>query len=154
MKTLTEILSALAIISVLGFSATAFAYPLDGYEETGIRRVEGARLANEGLAIGGTQPPGALLTTEQVDLRLLGHPNLTLPKVNPAFTAQIEALLGESADRYGIAVLDLTDPNNPRYAEHLGDYQQNVGSVGKLLVALGLFQALAEPDNLGMTASC
>lgn len=58
MKTITEILSALAIISVLGisvlgFSATAFAYPLDGYEETGIRRVEGARLANEGLAIGG-----------------------------------------------------------------------------------------------------
>ena len=155
MKTITEILFASAIvsvvgISVLGFSATAFAYPLDGYEETGIRRVEGARLANEGLAIGGTQPPGALLTTEQVDLRLLGHPNLTLPKVDPAFTAQIEALLGESADRYGIAVLDLTDLDHPRYAEHRGDYQQNVGSVGKLLVALGLFQALADtwPDDL------
>ena len=43
MKTITEILFASAIvsvvgISVLGFSATAFAYPLDGYEETGIRR--------------------------------------------------------------------------------------------------------------------
>ena len=37
------------------------AYPLDGYEDTGIRRVEGARRANEGLALGGTQPPGALL---------------------------------------------------------------------------------------------
>jgi hypothetical protein len=143
-------LNLLLAITLLGASAAAFAYPLDGYEETGIRRIEGARLANEGLAEGGKQPPGALLTTEQVDLRLLDYQSLTLPKADPAFTAQIEALLGESADRYGIAVLDLTDLDNPRYAEHRGNYQQNVGSVGKLLGALGLFQALADtwPDDL------
>ncbi len=63
---------------------------------------------------------------------------------------QIVRLLGEHADRYGIAVLDLSDPDQPRYAEHRGDYRQNVGSVGKLVVALGLFQALADawPDDL------
>jgi hypothetical protein len=126
------------------------AYPLDGYEETGIRRVEGARLAHEGLAEGGKQPNGALLTTEQVDLRLLGFPQLTLPDPDPAFTAQIKDLLGENADRYGIAVLDLTDPAAPRYADVRGDHRQNVGSVGKVLSALGLFQALADtwPDSL------
>ena len=155
MNSTKQIMSALAIpavvtLTLLAASTPALAYPLDGYEETGIRRVEGARLANEGLATGGTQPPGALLTTEQVDLRLLQHKDLTLPKADPAFTAQIKALLGSNADRYGIAVLDLTDPENPRYAEHRGDARQNVGSVGKLLVALGLFQALADtwPDNL------
>jgi len=155
MKPAKQITSALTISALLSFtllaaSPAAQAYPLDGYEETGIRRVEGARLANEGLAKGGKQPPGALLTTGQVDLRLLNHKNLTLPKADPAFTAQIEALLGENADRYGIAVLDLTDPENPRYAEHRGNAKQNVGSVGKLLVALGLFQALADtwPDDL------
>ena len=56
--------------------AAVMAYPLDGYEETGIRRVEGARLAQEGKALGGRQPPGGLLTTEQVDLRLLDKPDL------------------------------------------------------------------------------
>jgi hypothetical protein len=127
------------------------AYPLDGYEETGIRRVEGARLANMGLALGGVQPPGALLTTEQVDLRLLDHRALQLPQPDPDLTAQIRALLGENAGAYGIAVLDVTDPDNPRYVEHRGDHRQNVGSVGKLLAALGLFQALADtwPDDLG-----
>ncbi|HEY1418820.1 MAG TPA: serine hydrolase, partial [Myxococcaceae bacterium] len=30
------------------------------------------------------------------------------------------------------------------YAEHRGDHQQNVGSVGKLIVALALYQALAD----------
>jgi hypothetical protein len=52
--------------------------------------------------------------------------------------------LGGHAAQYGIAVLDLSDPKNPRYAEHRGDYKQNVGSVGKLVVALGVFQALAD----------
>jgi len=130
-------------------SMMAMAYPLDGYEETGIRRVEGARLANEGKAIGGFQPPGAMLTTEQVQLNLVGR-NLTLPPADPAFTAAIVAMLGEDAGQYGIAVLDMSDPDHLRYAEHRGDYHQNVGSVGKLLVALGIFQALADtyPDDL------
>ena len=47
-------------------------------------------------------------------------------------------------DAYGLAVLDLTDPAKPRYAEHRADHRQNVGSVGKLVVALALFQALAD----------
>ena len=127
----------------------AHAYPIDGYADTGIRRVEGARLANEGLVKGSKQPPGALLTTEQVDLRLLDHKELNLPKPDPTFTAELLKLLGRNASSYGIAVLDLSNPDNPRYAEHRGDYRQNVGSVGKLVVALGLFQALADawPDD-------
>jgi len=122
----------------------AAAWPLDGYPDTGIRRVEGSRLANDGKVRDVTQPPGALLPTSAVDLRLLGHRNLDLPAPDPAFTASIVRMLGSEADRYGIAVLDLTDPARPRYAEHRGDYQQNVGSVGKLVVATALFQALAD----------
>ena len=140
---------ALAALLLAGPAAVA-AYPLDGYQETGIRRVEGSRLANEGLALGGIQPPGALLTTEQVNLRLLDYRDLALPSPDPAFTARIGAMLGENGSAYGIAVLDLTDPDQPRYAEHRGDYRQNVGSVGKIISALGLFQALADtwPNDL------
>ena len=149
MKSRIPLATAFFTLALLASISILMAYPLDGYEETGIRRVEGARLANEGLAIGGFQPPGAMLTTEQVDLRLLNE-QLDLPPADPDFTASIKSLLGENADRYGIAVLDITDPNHPRYAEYRGDYRQNVGSVGKLLAALGLFQALADtwPDDL------
>ena len=125
-------------------------YPLDGYEDTGIRRVEGFRLMTEGKIKGSKQPPGARLNTEQVDLRLLDHKSMQLPAADPAFTAQIKKLLGDEASRYGISVLDLSDPDNPRYAEYNGDYKQNVGSVGKIVGALGFFQALADtwPDDL------
>jgi hypothetical protein len=130
-------------------TAGALAYPLDGYEETGIRRVEGARLAHLGQAKGGFQPPGAQLPTEAVDLRLLAYPELEVPPPDPELSRDLKALLGEHADDYGIALLDLTDPERPVYAAHRDDYRQNVGSVGKLLVALGYFQALADawPDD-------
>lgn len=143
-------LRCLATLALAAMAPAAEAYPLDGYEETGIRRVEGARLANEGLAIGGFQPPGALLTTDQVGLRLLDHRSLELQAPDPGFTSAVEAVLGEHAGAYGIAVLDLTNRDQPMYAEHRGDYGQNVGSVGKILGALGLFQALADawPDDI------
>lgn len=120
------------------------AYPLDGYSETGIRRTEGARLANEGIIADVKQPPGALLSTEQVDIRLTDRQEFLMPTADPLFSAQITKLLGDHADVYGLAVLDLTDINNPRYAEHRGDHKQNVGSIGKILVALGIFQTLAD----------
>jgi hypothetical protein len=149
MKTAKQLSASLMVLVLLITTGALMAYPIDGYKETGIRRVEGARLANEGLAIGGFQLPGALLTTEQVDLRLTGR-SLSLPPADPVFTAQIRDLLGEEADSYGIALLDITDPDHPRYAEHRDDHTQNVGSVGKLLVALGVFQALADtwPDDI------
>lgn len=143
-KFYTLFIAAVFLLPVNGYS-----YPLDGYQDTGIGRVEAARLAVMGKISGPQQPPGALLPTQYVDLRLLDYPALDLPKPDPEFTAKITELLGSKRDRYGIAVLDLSDPAQPVYAEYRGDYKQNVGSVGKLLVALAIFQALADiyPDQ-------
>ena len=57
---------------------------------------------------------------------------------------QVVDLLGDKADRYSISILDLSDPARPRYAEHRGNEPANPGSVGKLMVALSLFQLLAD----------
>ncbi len=132
------------------FAGSIQSYPLDAYEETGIRRIEAARLAVLGQMKGRKQPPGALLPTKYVDLRLLESPDLDLPAPDPEFTAQVVKLLGNEKDLYGMAVLDLSDPSNPRYAEYRGDHRQNVGSVGKIVAGLAIFQALADiyPDDL------
>ena len=126
------------------------AYPLDAYEETNIGRLEEASRIERDLIKGRKQPKGALLTREQVDLRLVERKDLSLPAIDEKFSRQIKSLLGNNASRYGVSVLDLSDPNNIRYAEHNGNQVQNPGSVGKLLVALGIFQALADiyPDDL------
>ena len=143
-------LKLICIWVMLCMAEPVSAYPLDAYPETGIRRIEAARLAVFGKMRGRRQPPGALLPTGMVDLRLLDHPNLVLPEPDPEFTARVVKLLGKKADRYGVAILDLSDIHNPRYAEHRAEYKQNVGSVGKIAVALALFQALADvyPDDI------
>ncbi len=143
MRTVGIFLASL-LIALPGRPDPAPAYPLYGSEDTGIRRLEAARLAHEGVVGNKKKLPGELLSVEQVDLRLLGHKDLELPPPDPAFTQQIIGLLGAEANRYGIAVLDLSDPANPRYAEHNGAVAQNPGSVGKIVVGTGVFQALAD----------
>ena len=132
------------LLLLLSIPNLGFAYPLDAYPETGIRRIEAARLAVFGEMRGLRQPPGGLLPADLVDLRLLDRPDLKLPEPDPEFSARIFHLLGSKAGRYGIAVLDLSDPDKPRYAEHRADYRQNVGSVGKIAAAIAVFQALAD----------
>ena len=140
----------LVLALLLGAAPPAPTYPLDSYEITGIGRLEEARRVQAGELPGIKQPAGALLNREQVDLRLLKAKSLELPAPDPVFTAQIGGLLGGLTDRYAIAVLDLSDRAAPTYAEINGNVSRNPGSVGKLMVVLGIFQALADlyPNDL------
>ncbi len=136
---------------LLSFSTVVVqAYPLDAYEDTGIRRLQAADLIQKGEKRGTKQPKGGTLSTSQVDLRLVDHQQMVLPATDPDFTNQIVELLADEADRYAISVLDLSDLANPRYAEHNATQTRNPGSVGKIMVATGLFQALADayPNDL------
>lgn len=121
----------------------AMAYPLDGEPYTGIARLEGYRLAQAGKVRGTQQPPGGKLTLDQVDLRLVGTA-IAVPPPDPAFSQQVADLLGIDDIYYSVAVLDITDPAHPVYAEHQADDRFNPGSVGKLVVATALFQLLAD----------
>jgi hypothetical protein len=139
-----------AAVAALFWAGAAQAYPLDGFPATGILRLEAYRLAQQGKVRGPKQPPGALLGLDQVDARLARLPNLELPAADPGLNAALAAFLGGEAERYGIAVIDLSDPDAPRYGEVQGGYRANPGSVGKIVVALGVFQALADiyPDDV------
>jgi hypothetical protein len=148
--TIKRIATTIASICSLVLPLVVQAYPLDGYEETGIRRVEGYRLMTEGVIPGGKVPSGARLPTERVDLRLTDQLLMPLPPVDADLTAKVAALLDDHGDNFGIALLDLSDKEKPRYAEINGHYRQNVGSVGKVVGALGFFQALSDtyPDDI------
>ena len=137
-------------IFAMAFAASGGAYPLDGYGYTGIARLEGYRLAMEGEVRAPKQPPGALLPIDAVDLRLQFKSDFEIPAADIEFVAQLQNLLGAEADRYALAVLDLTNIEQPRYAEHRATERANPGSVGKILIALGVFQALADiyPDSI------
>lgn len=129
-------------------AASARAYPLDAYERTGIARLHGFERARKQLLESGLLKPGALWDLDRVKLRLLDRPGLVLPAPDPGFSKQVRDLLGADAAAYGVAILDLSNPARPRYAEVNADKAQQPGSVGKLMVLLAFFQALADahPD--------
>ncbi|MCD6527373.1 MAG: serine hydrolase [Desulfuromonas sp.] len=125
-------------------------YPLDGTDYTGITRLQADHLVQQGQMKGRHLPKGALLPLAAVDIRLEQQSQLVIPEIDLEFQAELVALLGEDADNYALAVLDLSDPAQPRYAEHHGDADYSPGSLGKLMIVLGIFQALADlyPDDI------
>ena len=126
------------------------AYPLDGYQETDISRLEGYRLAQDGLVRGKKLSSGALQGIDTIQLRLQDRQAFDLPKPDKKLSAQLQQVLSSSASKYGVAVLDLSDLENVRYGELNPEMNLSPGSVGKLMVALGLFQSLADlyPDDV------
>ncbi len=131
-------------------SVQAAAYPIDGYPQTGIRRLEYYRLAAQGEIEGKELYRGALQPLAEVRPRLVGQWMAAWPAPDSAVSARLATLPASEPHNYGIALLDLTDPAQPVYAEHNGGFRDNVGSVGKLMVALSLFQCLADiyPDDI------
>jgi hypothetical protein len=122
----------------------ARAYPLDASAETGILRLEGYRLAQDGTVDGPLVQTGGRRPLAEIKLRLVDRPDFRIPPPDPALVAQISELLGADRDAYGIALLDISDPDHPAYAEINGDTLFTPGSVGKIVVGLGMMQALAD----------
>jgi len=122
-------------------------YPLDAAARTGIRRLAAYRLIQEGKMAGSLRlAPGARLPTEAIRLRLKGVNDAydigpDTPK-DSALQAALERIVGRRHPSYRVAMLDITDPAQPRYAEVRGGEGYIPGSVGKLLVMTGLFNEL------------
>jgi len=139
-----SVVCLLVVISGLSHS-----YPIDAYEETGIRRLEYYRLAQTDEIKGKKLYEGAKLASADVVPRLIGHSS-EIPEVNAKLSKELARLIPSNPDRYSIAVLDLSNPDSPVYAEHNGGYRDNVGSVGKVLVALAFLTKLRDvyPDDI------
>ena len=134
-----SMLRGLCVTICVCASTQVQAYPLDGYEATGIRRLQSA--AN-GLVAGAKLPREAV--------QISGLAISPLPALDESLSAAIRKELGNEANNYGVAVLDFSDAQAPVFAGHQVDYAANVGSVGKILVLMAWFQQLADqyPDDL------
>ncbi len=134
-------------------------YPLDGYEHTGIRRLEAFRLMRAGQIRGSLRlPPGALLPSEAIRLRMAGFDETfdILPDTpkDPELQAALLSIVAARDTSYRVALLDITDPAQPRYAAVRESEGYIPGSVGKLLVMTGLFHELAKrfPSDIAARA--
>ncbi|MGD9824315.1 hypothetical protein [Desulfobacter sp.] len=128
------------------------AYPIDGFERTGIRRLVYAQRVMDNIEKGSKLPRGALLSTDQVQLRMLSTPfslTGTSDVVDPGLQKKINALFPNLDESYALTVLDITPGKTPRLALWQPTRRFALGSVGKLAIAAGLFTQLKNmfPDD-------
>ncbi|PHN94176.1 hypothetical protein CSC80_02135 [Maribacter sp. 6B07] len=145
------------VLLVVVLSASAFTtykyYPIDGYERTGIKRLKRLELIKSGeIKDASALPVGAMKSYNDIQLNLLSRKNdsaMGLMQVDADFQKEISALFRGLDKSYSLTVLDISDPENVRYAERNETAGYQPGSVGKLAVLLGLFTQLEKiyPDS-------
>ncbi|MGB5245984.1 MAG: serine hydrolase [Woeseia sp.] len=127
----------------------AGAYPLDGLEDSGIRRLQGYLLV-QAAPTGAKLAPGQLWHSDDIRLRLLDYdgPDFDEQAEDPELAAFLAKNLRQRDPSYGMVLVDMSNPEQIRWAGLRADLKQNAGSVGKLICMAALFHALAEafPD--------
>lgn len=132
-------------VTLASASSLAQAYPVDGYASTGIRRLDYSRRVQDGEIKRLPLQPGQYLTTRAIAPAWTASNGTQLPAPDLEFSRALSGLVpANERAAYGLAVLDLSDPAAPAYGAHGGELLANVGSVGKIMVALALFQTLAD----------
>ena len=138
-----------ALSLALLLCAHARAYPIDGIEESGIRRLEGFQIAQEtpGAA---KLVPGQLWGTDYIALHLLDYdgPDFDSLPEDPDLKEFLTKSLRNRDPSYAMVLVDFSDTSAIRWAGLRPDFKQNAGSVGKLICMAALFHVLAEnfPD--------
>ncbi len=129
------------------------AYPLDGFERTGIRRLALLDLRVQGKLSGPVPVSGGQRPLAEISLNLLDGPGATLtalPAKDAELQAKLETLFPNRDQSYAMALLDITPGRPLRYVAQQESRSFAPGSVGKLAIAAGLFAELARifPDDV------
>ena len=128
-------------------------YPIDGYERTGIKRLKRLELIKSGEIVETSKlPAGAMKSYMDIKLNLISKKEDSLVcflKVDPNFQKDINALFKGLDKSYSLTVIDISDPEHPRFAQRNETAGYQPGSVGKLAVLTALFTELAKiyPDD-------
>ena len=140
------ILLSILIVSTLGFMN----YPIDGYDRTGIKRLYQLRQFQLDSVRYTRIPAGAYKKLEDIKLNLLNRANDSLGEIlvsDRDFERKLKRII--PSGRYSLAVMDMSDPDNLKYAAHRENAGYQPGSVGKIAVLLAVFDQLQKlcPDS-------
>lgn len=142
----------MVLLVLLFISELAGAYPIDGFNLTGIRRLVRLQMILNGEIKDAKPIEGARLALNDIHLQLMnskGDSLATLPKADAALQKKLAALFPNLDESYSVTLLDITPGKPFRYACRQETRGFQPGSVGKLAVVAGLFTELQRiyPDS-------
>lgn len=131
----------LFILFIIIACLSANAYPIDGYKYTGINRLAYQYKVYQDSTIDSKLKDGAFLMLEDIQLNLLTK-NLKWPEENDMMRKSIDRIFDRLEPEYSLSIMDITDPNNITYASRKDHVGYQPGSVGKLAIAIAIFNEL------------
>jgi hypothetical protein len=146
------IVFGILIFSCFAFTTIAF-YPIDGYEQTGIKRLLRLELIKKGeIKSTSAMPEGSMKSWSEINLNLKSKSSDSIGaflQVDEDFQTEIGKLFRGLDKSYSLTILDISDLEHIRYAKRNETAGYQPGSVGKLAVLAGLFTQLAKiyPDS-------
>lgn len=147
---ISKTLKNIAIVALSVSCSVLSAYPLDGTQESAIRRLEGYRLVQAANPKAGLAA-GQLWSSDAIQLGLLDYagPDFDQLEQDPALATALTTMLKKRDPSYSMVLVDITNPAQIRWAGLRPDLKQNPGSVGKLMCMTALYYALANafPDT-------
>lgn len=139
----------IAILGIGIFLSLGF-YPIDGYERSKIKRLLEIKKTLEKGDDYKRIPFGAKGSIDDIRLNLseISNKNIdSLLKEDSEFARKIQRITPGGS--YSLAVMDITDPNNLKYAAHRENVGYQPGSVGKIAVLNAVFYQMKKmyPDD-------
>ncbi|WP_053970981.1 serine hydrolase [Mangrovimonas sp. ST2L15] len=125
-------------------------YPIDGYETTGIKRLYQIQKFKEDSIPYKRIPPGAYKNLADIKLNLTNIKEDSVDLIlseDKDFESRVNKLF--PSGKYSAAVLDMSDPENLKYAAYKENVGYQPGSVGKIAVLNAVFYQLGKlcPDS-------
>lgn len=146
MKTKLIIIPAVLISALFLMSL----YPIDGYERTGIKRLYRLQKMEMDSIDNKRIPNGAYKKLADIELNLLSRKRDSASALlieDPEFSRAVQRITPGGA--YSLAILDMSNPDSLKYADHRENVGYQPGSVGKIAVLAALFTELHKvyPDS-------
>lgn len=117
------------------------AYPIDGYEYTGIERLKYLYEVHLDSAQSVQLKEGALLGLQDINLNLSDVKD-GFPKEDKVLKEKLNAIFRYLEPQYSVSVMDITDINNIRYAGLKESVGYQPGSVAKIIAGITLFNEI------------
>ena len=120
-----------ALVLLIAFAAPVAvqAYPMDGFDYTDCRRLLYTWRKMHGEVAGPPIPSGAQMLMEDVKPRLIvDNPPPLVMDPDAELSKAIRDAIGPESSEYAVSLLDISDPENPVYAEINGDTRRNVAA--------------------------
>lgn len=116
-------------------------YPIDGYRYTGIDRLAYQYKVYQDSNLVSKLKDGSFLMMDEIKLNLKGV-DLEWPEVDEEMQRQVDGIFRYLEPEYSLSIMDVTDPQNIKYAGRKETVGYQPGSVGKIAAAIALFTEL------------